>query len=1403
MSCIAAAALYRISKALLVFCCVVGPTRAVFLTVGRAAKGDSSNKEQLAAGAPASTTVRLFATSAAGNPDPTRELLLNSDDASVGLGSGGARALTAVRTSNFGSFLASPFTLDPVAGAEAVLGTKVCELARIARATLNTSEFVRGGGVKAEEDIDVSDADAGQLQDEDTYDVVALTDYDATNDAGGHDCSESDGSSATSLCEGCSQHDHRCQIIDDVESLPGGPPSSEKGCSRSSSFGSSLSTACSSSGSSAEKRERRRKFLEQQEKAVPSETRACLQLANRWVSFGLNCNDVLLCCDVPFPAEGPAGRRGTLKVRTLLVALDGPHEPGTGVVRGDAAIDRHVAAVSWSFTDRVERSALRPKGANAEKNLVCFILQQSEFIPVLEQLRSGKQAGGVCWITRYPGMGEMCAKVNMAREGRDAKNENLCSGFDLQNARFVTESSRWKRSAHEKQQLLFYQEEKEQPLRSGGDQEDENSSEDGGGADDGAGVTGTDGPVLITDDAVLENAAKRGFASGTSSGKKKKKKRGKKKKKSEIKNKMMATFCEPSKHFLSTAHSSFAVKVGPSAAQTIRLPPLLHFGNKAQNSNGGTGNSNSSSSRKIDIDAVLSPGRLREKDAESPVIRRMSQTCAALISPKRAPTRMTKNNFFTTSSGVKAAAKPAPHPHPRQFVLHEHMPKTFVYPEDEAKIAAYLEPPLNSSVPPRLRTLICKPEDSSQGHGIFMINRLRDLQVRASTSRSTLVVQEYIDTPLLLHGYKFDLRVYVVLSGLGRNFRVFIGKEALVRFCTKKYEMPFERGFLNGAVCTGSPCGRMIDAHSEDLARHLCNYSINKKSKDFVRSAECDEGLLQKLDELMGTVGCARRVDLDANFSSPTRASSKSQPILFVKEQHATVRREEKRYFDFRGASPQFAGDVGEEENSCGKTASAVFSLDDLNAARAAASHQSKWKSSSLLGSGANKNGGSTGLQNKGLVPGGAGVSAAPKADFGGILRDIRVMQKMCDAKTQTRAKFLFSPETPGGRSEDETAAGAGEFFEEEEHEMVGAQDENAEKFEDVDLRARDDEDDVVCENAEDLAFGKAGQNQNNTAAPPNMAAANNTASKRLLSVVLEQIEQEYPARFSRTNFYEQLSDVCGQWAEGIHPYLIATYRPFYFHGEPNGANPEDHHHHHVHHDSFSTSPTGASKSSKCIKNPKHFYEHNQARCCQMLGFDLLLDDNFKLHLIEVNSGPSLNVDDVVPLEECKKSAYARPPCMCGDYPEPHRHEPSPIDMFVKTHVMQGFESFQTGQPYVEVDRAAYTFAPLLRKLEAWFSCKVNHGTKTAGDGDGLTSSFHVRRAFSRLRNLESHDLDLEYTKMKREFVQPYIKSPLLNARFDLVDLIPVLEAVRKKKGFRSMEKLLDVLIGGGGKGGK
>lgn len=73
-------------------------------------------------------------------------------------------------------------------------------------------------------------------------------------------------------------------------------------------------------------------------------------------------------------------------------------------------------------------------------------------------------------------------------------------------------------------------------------------------------------------------------------------------------------------------------------------------------------------------------------------------------------------------------------------------------------------------------------------------------------------MQEYIHNPFLIDGYKFDLRIYVLVTRM-EPLSIYIYKEGLARFATEKYKED------------------LFDPTNEKSAYiHLTNYSINKKN---------------------------------------------------------------------------------------------------------------------------------------------------------------------------------------------------------------------------------------------------------------------------------------------------------------------------------------------------------------------------------------------------------------------------------------------------------------------------------------------------------------------------------------------------------------------------------------------
>eukprot|EP00929_Paragymnodinium_shiwhaense_P076908 TRINITY_DN39592_c0_g2_i1.p1 TRINITY_DN39592_c0_g2~~TRINITY_DN39592_c0_g2_i1.p1 ORF type:complete len:650 (+),score=178.78 TRINITY_DN39592_c0_g2_i1:11-1960(+) len=142
-------------------------------------------------------------------------------------------------------------------------------------------------------------------------------------------------------------------------------------------------------------------------------------------------------------------------------------------------------------------------------------------------------------------------------------------------------------------------------------------------------------------------------------------------------------------------------------------------------------------------------------------------------------------------------------------------PQTWVLPEQLAECHAVLAKAKNT-------TFIVKPEDGSQGDGIFLIQGVRDLEIKLSTrANKKCIVQRYVDKPLTLDGYKFDFRIYVgVVGGSAEEPpMVCVCREGLARFCTEKYVEPDSK---NMHKCMG----------------HLTNYSLNKRSDKFEHSGE-------------------------------------------------------------------------------------------------------------------------------------------------------------------------------------------------------------------------------------------------------------------------------------------------------------------------------------------------------------------------------------------------------------------------------------------------------------------------------------------------------------------------------------------------------------------------------------
>jgi glutathione synthase/RimK-type ligase-like ATP-grasp enzyme len=83
---------------------------------------------------------------------------------------------------------------------------------------------------------------------------------------------------------------------------------------------------------------------------------------------------------------------------------------------------------------------------------------------------------------------------------------------------------------------------------------------------------------------------------------------------------------------------------------------------------------------------------------------------------------------------------------------------------------------------------IAKPNGGKGGEGIQLIQKFKDLP--RDTQKNELrefLVQRYIKTPLLLDNKKFDLRLYVLITGFN-PVKAYLADEGLARLCTEDYK---------------------------------------------------------------------------------------------------------------------------------------------------------------------------------------------------------------------------------------------------------------------------------------------------------------------------------------------------------------------------------------------------------------------------------------------------------------------------------------------------------------------------------------------------------------------------------------------------------------------------------------
>lgn len=165
------------------------------------------------------------------------------------------------------------------------------------------------------------------------------------------------------------------------------------------------------------------------------------------------------------------------------------------------------------------------------------------------------------------------------------------------------------------------------------------------------------------------------------------------------------------------------------------------------------------------------------------------------------------------------------------------IPESYILPNEYVKLMERMATEMRGGTVPEknLPIWICKPSDLSRGRKIFLFRTVSEFVYDQSS-----VVQRYIENPsryrmmermhatsgwltsllsfffalldyqVLIAGYKFDLRIYVLVTSY-HPLRIYMYRDGLVRFSTKRYNVD----------------------DLDNLFAHLTNASINKYSPDY------------------------------------------------------------------------------------------------------------------------------------------------------------------------------------------------------------------------------------------------------------------------------------------------------------------------------------------------------------------------------------------------------------------------------------------------------------------------------------------------------------------------------------------------------------------------------------------
>ncbi|KAI6201291.1 Tubulin polyglutamylase TTLL4 [Aphelenchoides besseyi] len=162
------------------------------------------------------------------------------------------------------------------------------------------------------------------------------------------------------------------------------------------------------------------------------------------------------------------------------------------------------------------------------------------------------------------------------------------------------------------------------------------------------------------------------------------------------------------------------------------------------------------------------------------------------------------------------------------------MPFTYILPKDFPQLREYLKD--------SKKHVILKPPASARGRGIQIVSKIEEVPTDIP-----LVAQRYVDNPLIINGYKFDLRLYVYVASLD-PLRIYIRKDGLVRFASVKliendYDNPYQQ-------LTNFSLNKLAKKNGVQDARSDLKWTLDKFREFVTKENRCWETLWTKIKDI-------------------------------------------------------------------------------------------------------------------------------------------------------------------------------------------------------------------------------------------------------------------------------------------------------------------------------------------------------------------------------------------------------------------------------------------------------------------------------------------------------------------------------------------------------------------------